>query len=820
MPGRIDADGDGLSEARVDPTSGVRLATQNDNCAPPDGADADTAARYTNPTQADIDGDGVGDVCDVCPSVHDPEQSSCVAVRAATAESSPTGVALTPGDLVGTACVRRGAYDRDGDGVLDVCDNCVGEAPGVMAFNPNQLDDDGDGIGNTCDVCPDDPDPTRSNASTGDLDGDGVGDACGDNCVGVRNPDQANCNLDAELVVGLASIAGERIVGRVGDACDPTPCGETRLGLVSEVAAGGAFGAGSRVAATRALQVDGRSTNAQEARTGFRFCRCALAETDDVDSRSACSLSLGPLGGGCAISLVDEYDAALADIVDEAEVTWRFTSVGDVPSPPTPNTEIDATYAFNPSRADFDPSLETRWDLEADAQRWASVFGDVAPPGGLTWTLPGVLWTHTPGGPTSTASVFEPAVRTLSSHYWSGGVSRVEGPREVPGCVRYLGPLIPSRGCPLCDAAFPTPFLGLPHTDRFCRGVPRPPTLISPGLDLDLPDLLPVDPRDPAPLDWSDLLTREDLRWVAASEPAASRPAVSTPRAGLRLVAVDERGQLVVRVRDGARGLVADGHDFGSPCVPGQCEVVTPPFACGQGGPRPSDATLAGSITESQRFTNVSGSVTSSPNGRRTYVLSSRREVLFSVRGDRPTRSGVVSATLLPADGSSDVFDDRSVELGQVLAATYEPIQDVLYVLDEVEERRGWRVRRHARLVRVGLHGVPREDATAVLPVEIVAEWPRIGLSTRFALSPGVDGTLWLVASGGAAHTVLRLDASSVLRVLGVTVGAGALTEVPVAVDGRGLSYVTEDLLGRERARGVRVRDLRVPRGTEVSSCF
>ena len=72
------------------------------------------------------------------------------------------------------------AVDRDGDGILNVDDNC----PDVA--NTSQIDTDGDGDGNACDadddddgvddvtdVCPLTPDPGQE-----DADGDGAGDAC------------------------------------------------------------------------------------------------------------------------------------------------------------------------------------------------------------------------------------------------------------------------------------------------------------------------------------------------------------------------------------------------------------------------------------------------------------------------------------------------------------------------------------------------------------------------------------------------------------------------------------------------------------------
>jgi len=60
----------------------------------------------------DRDGDGIGDVCDNCPTTANLDQA-----------------------------------DRDGDGVGDACDNCS------SAANPNQADSNGDGQGDACESC-------------------------------------------------------------------------------------------------------------------------------------------------------------------------------------------------------------------------------------------------------------------------------------------------------------------------------------------------------------------------------------------------------------------------------------------------------------------------------------------------------------------------------------------------------------------------------------------------------------------------------------------------------------------------------------------
>src|SRR4029078_5637348 len=114
-----------------------------------------------------------------------------------------------PKDMIG---------DPYGDGGIG------GHANRPLVANTDQRDSDGDGKGDLCDPTP---------FGLQDPDGDGFPSGYPgapawfktDNCPAVYNPDQANCNLDAELAE-RTRVPGTEILG---DACDPVPCADVSL---------------------------------------------------------------------------------------------------------------------------------------------------------------------------------------------------------------------------------------------------------------------------------------------------------------------------------------------------------------------------------------------------------------------------------------------------------------------------------------------------------------------------------------------------------------------------------------------------------------
>jgi len=146
-------DADGETDLWVD-TDRDGVLDRFDNC--PD---------VSNPEQTDTDGDGVGDACDEFEECANRDRS----------EGPCTGDETYDPDR-----------DRDGDGVVDVEDNCP------ETQNANQKDADGDGIGDACEKT-----PSERFGSGGDSDDDGLADQK-ENQVGT-NPNAADSDGDGLL---------------------------------------------------------------------------------------------------------------------------------------------------------------------------------------------------------------------------------------------------------------------------------------------------------------------------------------------------------------------------------------------------------------------------------------------------------------------------------------------------------------------------------------------------------------------------------------------------------------------------------------------
>lgn len=705
---------------------------------------------------ADSDGDGLPDVRDRCP------QLSAFDSRAVIDEATGNHA-----DLDGPT-----GYPALGDGIGDDCELLFGcDACASSADGDEEIDEDGDTVLDNCDNCRDVPNTLQQ-----DADGDGIGDACepdtdGDGviddldvCPADFDLGQENCNADAEAVLGRAAL---------GDACDPTPCGETR---VEERTVRGELPFDYYLH-TDVIRIDARADEAIEARTGLRFCPCDVATNDDMASRARCNSVVR----GCVIPDIDAYDAGEAGGSTWRESTMSWASRGNEGAPlqifDGERPEVAAEYAPPGADATFQTDLFATWGLfESDMPRWAASGTYLPLPANAP--LPGVLWTHTPGA--RGGGLFDGITRPVASHYWSGVVepptflAREPFPRDV-----LIGPFLVPEICPHCAALFPEPFISLPCLFAGLGCGPSldwAPRLSFAGGVLPATGLLPV--LAPGPLASSP--------WVGAAEPVELL--TSTP---LRHVVLDAAGGVAARmVVAGGSLIVSDG------CAPGQCNPICPGPNC------PFDSLLRASARSTSSDEPFMGALP---------VLSALRGQLFWVGAPDATGARSVATYDLSARTTRTVRP--SVALGELLAATYLRHEDRLLVLDEVQTT----VRRRTyREVRMSLISPETGELTEL------ARWIHLLPTRRFALAAAPDGSVYLAASPNAgAHAVVRFRVRrNEVTPLSFALGARSIVAGMAHASSVGASIAVDALVGGADVVGYRAEQMRPigPRG--FGDCF
>ncbi|MBX3159112.1 MAG: trypsin-like serine protease [Deltaproteobacteria bacterium] len=211
-----------------------------------------------------------------------------------------------------------------------------------------------------------------------DVDADRVCDAV-DNCPSVPNPEQENCNDEAERAWG-----GKRL----GDACDPTPCPAPALVETSYVPATSSFPSthGDALVTTKfgrsirdeldVTPILGDGSHASSAATA-RFCICRDASGAPLPDLEACAsapffctldpkhLTAVELGGGASPLLGQTY--------------WHLIAIGGAVPLAYPGAAVARTWDY---RADFASWVQAGW-IEEPAPD--PTYGDGTDLGGWIW---------------------------------------------------------------------------------------------------------------------------------------------------------------------------------------------------------------------------------------------------------------------------------------------------------------------------------------------------------------------------------------------------------------------------------------------------
>lgn len=559
------------------------------------------------------------------------------------AQLDPDGNGLYVGDLPGPA----GVPDADGDGIPDSLEA--------------EFDPDDDGIpsrgfvhggyaGEVVDNC-----PLHDNEDQRDNDCDGVGDAC-DNCApsgfsvtnvhntdcgggaDCFNPAQANCNAyiesktdhpdggkwleDPAMVTGRVARVG------VGDACDPIPCGESRLQERSVVTAGGG---GTVEYRTDIVRTDGHTApGPDDFRMGLRWCTCDGSGTSPGAPNStfvdSCAKDIDFGGDQCG---VDDPATYYATGMVRGALVWRKMTVDAYQVPAGSATTVtstgpalgrEATYDFEPATvtARWDWNTRTTWDYALDGPAW-----------GFLDEVPGVLWTHVVGSDTTTDLAVD--VRARSNHYVFDEARSTPPLGPLPAwCFRFYGRAAPDIGLGLRGLSFPEfPEPAMIHAFDCVYGILEGP----PRLRYDeyerladsLFDLMPPGWPAPDPGWWGHSAEAEEL----------------LPPGGVRNAAVSSDGRdiLALFVRTPGARLVEQS-----------ITVV---------GPRPPAR---------QGF---------------EVTISARRQTLWMAGG---TSGGVPQTDVWSIDLDAGVWErvaDLHDQLSQVRAVTYSAVDDLVLVLGE-----------------------------------------------------------------------------------------------------------------------------------------
>lgn len=798
----LDANGNGLGEC----AGGARPAFESDGDLVPD--ECDNCRLIPNVDQIDTDGDGLGDACDPCPwgnnvdSDGDGVGDGCDNCQAAMFGSTKNGYLpcttdadcsklKTDGSFATAKCVGLGGYGKceDTSGLpTSACrldEECAGTSPrcaavGTFGRCSKQLDDpDADGVGGICDLCP-------------------------------QSIITFNSNAKSE-VEERKSLSKPSDLPPMADGCEPVP---------QFIAAPAIRFNGADYDTTNVTKFTSSATigNDGVARTvhatvGFRHCNCFDPLLGEL-SEDACFVPTRCTPDVSAYNANPAWQPVSVGI--EKALPFHF---GSDPMPPfNPGNELPLQL-FNSTISEIDTSLHTDW-WQGDERR-------VGPVHELTWfhkrdIASGNVKTFTEGGIVRTSGFFwsrtEDRTSTLvpgrdtffggrlRQHYAFVRTPLRTGPSLFPIFIPDGGVGAPCFGCrpllrpdALRGSLIFTPDL-LPEIDKPFEAVNFAATVaVAPDGKVfaqDLTDVGQIDLSAAIPEVFKDAIKSGAYRWVSPVEvaPRANQNTLPITFAALpRSFTASSRPLLATVAADGG-SLIVRGQRNLPDLPPGQTEIDT------HKPPKVKGGTVATATATSAGSADLNAGPADRVDALPVYSLTEGSLFMIGGRsGAKPTRD--VWRYRLEEDAWSIAFDAGPIPFSptgrdmrpehaapyDVLAATYDDLRRVLYVVDEIADSPN-PVR---RLLAIDI---------AARSARIVFSLPRLGAMSGLGIVANDDGTLILTGQQGSAGRwkAFHLDPDPKgVRWIGTTEEAGSVYDFPFRTYGRAVLPINKKGGGR-----------------------
>src|SRR6266542_37642 len=601
-----------------------------------------------------------------------------------------------------------------------------------------------------------------------DQDGDGICNDKPDNCIAVKNPDQANCNVEAEDAFGHGI--------HLGDACDPTPCpqvstahrttiqvsseGPGPFGSVPTILLGGGlpsivisdfFSTTARKSRSiddfvRILSILGPNLGSVTSAVTPRFCHCRDSQGRPISNPATCRDQFfcfqdGRQAGPSFVELA--FNPNEPPDLELNQTVWHKMTLAGQPRGAAVPIQYPGT------------AIQTIWAFAVDNDFWVNqqqffppVPVDTNYPAGTD--LGGAFWAHDPTTAGAAKHGFGSICITgncsVADHYaWGIAPDRktqvITGHHFIPG--RAL--VVWGRGCRVCGDRFvfpdDVPFNAAPivtFTTRTLDAV----LWASDGTGIAIDEMVSPNLR----LGLLDT----GLNWISSSEPAGVCNADGCTKAFALTADGTQIADTIAVTGDGFKGAVLDGLvEFD--------ESGT--FINNSGGTIPDS--VAGMLAIPGPTPRTGYAAAWSQTVGKLYVLGGTNPSTGAVRADAWTKRQQVES------GWSSVALDPLHAPRNVRAATFSPADGRMWVLD--------RPTTQTRLLRID----PEAGTVDIdVPVPALDSYRDVWLSTIG------DGRVLLTATTSSSHVIALLSSTpssprSPLLVLGAHFADGELVGPP-----------------------------------------